>query len=88
MESTHKKYVIEITEVVAITKSEIQQFVTSEAPTEIKSEEQYNRGKPVMAKTYENRAVDVTREDKQSVYRQEVETLDLIAVINAVNAAK
>ncbi len=88
MKFEHRKYIVTITRYGERTTTETKSLIVSETPTEIVEDGYSNRKTAAVDKKYEVRDVPKVESIEQQVYRQEVETLDLIAVINAVNAAK
>jgi hypothetical protein len=86
MEWKHVKYVVEIKRVLRCESTETKQFCTKETPTEYKSEGYGGRSEAAIAKEYEVRDVPKVETCDQSIFRQEVNQLDLVLVINAVNA--
>lgn len=85
----HFKYVVEIKQIGRETTTETKEFCTLKEPTEIKGETTYgNRVEVTYKQEFEVRDIPVTRTIEMQVYRQEVATLNLKAVIDAVNAGK
>ena len=82
MSSEHVKYVVEIKQVYQTTETVAEQFCTKETPTD--KHDGYSR--PAMAKEYDIRDVTKREFKERSVYRQEASAIDLVGVINAVNA--
>lgn len=81
----HVKYVVEIKQIIRVTTSEMKQFCTSETPTEIQEESYANRKATAYDRKYDLREVPKVEIAERSVYRQEVEQIELVKVINAVN---
>lgn len=84
MAETHVKYVVEIKRVVRVETVKQENLVTKETPTD-KVESQYGDRKTYAA-IKEYQVVDVPKVEvtERSVYRQEVESLQVSDVIHAV----
>lgn len=87
IERNRTGYIVTIQEVFVESKPETNSFITSKTPTDKASDESYNRGAKLYEEKYEVRDYVKHETKERQVYRQEVETLDLVAVINAVNAS-
>lgn len=84
----HIRYVVEIKQVYQVTQTVPEQFCTKETPTTIEDSRQYHSGEKLVAKEYDVRDVTKRELKERQVYRQEIDALNLVGVIDAVNSNK
>ena len=80
-----ERYKIEITKLVSGTRKVTKNFVTSKKFAGKVKEDTYSSKDPIYDEQYEAKEVDEAWERTQEVLTQEVDTLNLSAVIKAIN---
>lgn len=84
MSKTTETYKIVVTKITAEAYTAIKPFITKEVPTAIKKSKDYGNDENLFEREYENKDVEVTREEKQEILNLNVATLDLKALLEVL----